>query len=171
MILENDGIYAILNGDHTFREWRYLVAETEIDPSLVLPQRALPKPEYDAKKQRLEEIISVEETEVIQGWEIIDLSPEEIEARKRPDTKGFSLEMLGNPELLAIYIKGRDGSPETQKWFNEVRLGLAATYIPQAFQSVFNALAASVPLTKEEIETLNTALYKYDLELITWEGV
>jgi len=170
MLLENDGIYAILNDDRTFKEWRYLVAGTQIDPTLVLPQRALSKPDYDAKKQRLEEIISVEETEVIQGWEIVDLSPEEIEARKRPDTKGFSLEMLGNPELLAIYIKGRDGSPETQKWFNEVRLGLAATYIPQAFQSVFNDLAKSVPLTKEEIEILNTALYKYDLELITWEG-
>ena len=170
MILESDGIYAILTDQKTFREWRSLAAGTECDGSLVLPQRAIAKPDHDAKKQQLEEIISIEETEVIQGWEIIDLSPEEIEARKRPDTQGFMTEMITNPELLAIYIKGRDGSSETQKWFNEVRLALAATYIPQGFQGVIDALAQSVPLTKEEVATLNTALYKYDLELITWEG-
>jgi hypothetical protein len=170
MITKNDGIYAFLTDQKTFKEWRWLPAGSECADNLVLPQRALSKPDYDAKKQRLEEIISVEETEVIQGWEIIDLSPEEIESRKRPDTKNFSLEMLGNPELLAIYVKGRDGSPDVKKWFDEVRLALAATYIPQGFQGVIDALAQSVPLTKEEIQTLNTALYKYDLELITWEG-
>jgi hypothetical protein len=172
MIIQTTGIYAILADHETraFKEWRFLTTGTECDGSLVLPQRALPKPEYDEKKQRLVEVVAIEETEVIQGWDIQDLTPEEIEARKRPNTKGFATEMIVNPELLAIYIKGRDGSSETQKWFKEVQLALAATYIPQGFQGVINALAQSVPLTKEEIETLNTALYKYDLELITWEG-
>lgn len=94
MITKSDGIYAILSDRETFREWRSLAAGTECDDNLVLPQRAIAKPEYDAKKQRLDEIISIEETEAIQGWEIIDLSPEEIEARKRPDTKGFMAEMI-----------------------------------------------------------------------------
>ena len=170
MILKTDGIYAILSDRQTFKEWRFLVAGTECDPNLVLPQRALPKPECNEKTQRLVEIVAIEETEVIQGWDIQDLTPEEIEARKRPDTKGFATEMIVNADLLAIYIKGRDGSTETQKWFNEVRMGLAATYIPQGFQSALNSLAESVPLSKEEIETLNQALYKYDLELITWRN-
>lgn len=170
MILEADGIYAILSDRTTFKEWRFLVAGSECDDNLVLPQRTLPRPEFNPKTQRLVEIVAIEETEVIQGWDIQDLTPDEIEARKQPDTKGFATEMIVNPKLLAIYIKGRDGSTETQKWFNEVRMGLAATYIPQGFQSALNALAQSVPLSKEEIETLNQALYKYDLELITWRN-
>lgn len=170
MILKTDGIYAILDNATTFKEWRFLTAGTECDGSLVLPQRALPKPEYDEKIERLVEIITIEKDEVIQGWDIQDLTPEEIETRKQPDTKGFANEMIVNADLLAIYVKGRDGSTETQKWFNEVRMGLAATYIPQGFQSALNSLAQSASLSKEEIETLNQALYKYDLELITWRN-
>jgi hypothetical protein len=170
MITKNDGIYGFLDGDRAFVRWQYLVVGSEIDPNLTLLQRALPKPDYDPKTQRLVEIPTVQETEVIQGWEIVDLSPEEIEARKRPDPKGFATEMIVNPDLLAIYVKGRDGSQEIQKWFNEVRMALASTYIPQGFQGVINALAQSLPLTDEEIETVNKALYKYDLELITWRN-
>ncbi len=167
MIIETDGIYAILENG-VFKEWRSLTQGTQCRDGAVLPQRAIAKPDYDAKKQKLVETISVQETEVIQGWEIQDLTDEEIELRKRPDTQGFSREMLANPDLLAIYIKGRDGSQEVQKWFNEVRLALASTYIPQGFQIAINSFAESIPLSKEEIEAVNNSLYKHDLELITW---
>ena len=169
MIIKNAGTYAILADyppNNTFKEWRYLVEGTLCDDALVLPQRALPKPEFNPKSQRLVEVIAVEETEVIQGWDIQDLTPEEIESRKQPNGRSFQLEMISDPELLAIYEKILANSSATL-WLNESRAALSV-YTKGGFTTAINALAESVPLSKEEIEAVNTALYKYDLELITW---
>ena len=169
MIIENAGMYAILTDyppNNTFKEWRYLVEGTLCDDALVLPQRALPKPEFNPKTQKLVEVIAVEGTEVIQGWEIQDLTNEEIEARKRPDGDNFQREMITDPNLLKIYQKILANSFATL-WLNESRAALSV-YTKGGFTTAINALAESVPLSKEEIEAVNTALYKYDLELITW---
>lgn len=168
MITKSDGIYAILSNRQTFKEWRWLPTGSECDDNLVLPQRALPKPEYDEKRQRLVEIVAIEETEVIQGWDIQDLTPEEIEARKQPNGGSFQREMISDPELLKIYQKILSNSSAIL-WLNEVRAALSV-YTKGGFTTAINALAESVPLSKVEIELVNHALYKYDLELITWEG-
>ncbi len=170
MIIENAGIYAILTDyppNNTFKEWRYLVEGTLCDDALVLPQRALPKPEFNPKTQKLVEVIAVEGTEVIQGWDIQDLTPEEIESRKRPNGRAFQLEMISDSELLTIYQKILANSSATV-WLNEVRAALSV-YTKGGFSTAINALAQSIPLSKEEIETVNQSLYKHDLELITWQ--
>ena len=165
MIIETDGIYAILENG-VFKEWRSLAQGTQCRDGAVLPQRAIAKPDYDAKKQKLVEDISVEETEVIQDWEIQDLTDEEIESRKRPDGDGFQREMITNPDLLKIYQKILSNSFATL-WLNESRAALSV-YTKGGFTTAINALAESVPLSKEEIEAVNNSLYKHDLELITW---
>ena len=167
MILKTDGIYAILKDRQTFKEWRYLVEGTLCDDALVLPQRTLAKPEFNDKTQKLVEVIAVKESEVIQGWDIQDLTPEEIESRKQPNGRGFQLEMISDPELLTIYQKIL-ANPSATVWLNEVRAALSV-YTKGGFSTAINALAQSIPLSKEEIETVNQSLYKHDLELITWQ--
>ncbi len=169
MIIQEAGTYAILADyppNNTFKEWRYLVEGTECDDALVLPQTANPKPEYDRKKQKLVELITVRKTDVLQDWEIQDLTEQEIQSRKRPDGKGVQLEMISDPELLKIYQKILSNSSATL-WLNEVRAALSI-YTIGGFTTAINALAESIPLSKGEVELVNTALYKYDLELITW---
>ena len=170
MIIQLAGIYAILNDYpplNTFKEWRYLIAGTLYDDALVLPQTVSPKPSYNLKTQKLVETITVCVYDVLQNWEIQNLSVQETEDRKRPDGEGFQKEMIANPDLLKIYQKILTNYAVSGMWLNEVRASLAV-YIRPAFAVAINQLASSGNFTKEEIATVNAILYKYDLELITW---
>jgi hypothetical protein len=170
MIIKEAGLYAILADyppNNVFKEWRYLVVDTECDDSLVFPRMANLQPAYDPKKQKIVEQITVREADVLLDWVVQDLTEQEISANKRPDGAGFQREMISNPELLAIYQKTLSNR-DAQVWLNEVRAALII-FTTGGFAFAINALAQSLQLTNEEIQLLNLVLYKYDLELITWQ--
>ena len=174
MIIKEAAYYGILEDYPSegtipqLKEIRYLIEETICDHLLVLPLNILEQPKYNKKTQRILQVNKLNEGYIEQSWIIEDLTQEEIQANKKPNVKKFSTQMIEIPELFSIYNKGRDGSLETQKWFNEVRMALINIYIPEGFKYVINNFASSIPLTLEEIELLNTYLYDNDLEIITW---
>ena len=175
MIIEIAGIYAILNGYpplNTFKEWRYLEVGTECDGALVLPQSASIKQGYDLKKQKLVEVITIRASDVLLSWETQNLSIQQEEGRKQPDFVGFQKDMFNttNTALFAVYSKIIGTSTVNQAvaaWYGEVKSALnASLYTKEGFSTAIKQLSIAVSLTVDEIATVNTYLYKYDLELI-----
>ena len=175
MIIETSGTYAILNDyspNNTFKEWRYLDAGSLCDSALVFPQTTTVKQGYDLKKQKLVEVITVRASDVLQSWEIQNLSIQQEEDRKQPDFIGFQRAMFNvtNVALFAIYSKIIEASGVNQfanTWYGQVQSALnPALYTKDGFSMTIKQLSIIIPLTAEEIATVNTYLYKYDLELI-----
>ena len=175
MITEITGTYAILNNPplNTLKEWRYLVAGTECDDAiLVLPQTVIPKPVFDIKTQKLTELITVRATDVLQSWEVQNLSLQQIEDRKQPDFVAFQIAMfnVNNTDLFAIYLKIVNASSVSQlvnTWYGQVQSALnPALYTKDGFSMTIQQLSIAIPLLASEISTVNNYLYQYDLELI-----
>ena len=175
MITEITGIYAILNNPplNTFKEWRYLVAGTECDDAiLILPQTVIPKPVFDIKTQKLVELITVRVSDVLQSWEVQNLSLQQIEDRKQPDFIGFQRAMfnVNNVALFAIYSKivtASSVNPFVNTWYGQVQSALnPALYTKEGFSTAIQQLSLAIPLLASEIATVNIYLYQFDLELI-----
>ena len=175
MIIQTEGTYAFLNDYpplNTFKEWRYLVAGSLCDSALVLPQTTSIKQGYDLKKQKLVEVITVRASDVLQSWETQNLSIQQEEDRKQPDFIGFQRDMFSttNTALFAIYSKIIGTSTVNQAvaaWYGEVKSALSySLYTKDGFSMAIKQLSIALALSVDEIATVNTYLYKYDLELI-----
>lgn len=169
-IIETTKTYAILNGDRTFIEWRSLTVGTEYDSTKVLPQTANPIPSYNPKTQKLQESITVRDEDVLQDWEVISLSPEEIAALKRPNPSGFLKAAFSgqNQDIYIVYGKILQSAIANQG-VNTWLTTLTGASSPELFtiggwNTAIAQLADAVPLEPEERTTVNQYLAQYDLD-------
>lgn len=170
MIIKEAGTYALLADKGIFSEWRYLEVGDEYDPSVVLPKVSYPQPEYDTKKQKLVEQITIREADVLQDWLVVELSPEEVLANKRPNAiafmrEGFSRE---NEEMFAIYQKiiiGSSTSLVINTWFTQLMQASQPNFFTVAgWNHVIMQLADTLSLSLEERSLVNEHLAKFDLD-------
>lgn len=170
MQIESAGIYAILDSSRAFREWRSLSSGTEYNPNFVLSQTSEPKPNYNFKTQKLEENITVRETDVLQSWVVVNLLPEEIVANKRPDPVGFMREGFSgeNTAMFEIYQKILAASSSNlvaNTWFTQLMQASQPIFFTiGGWNTAIMQLASAVVLEPSERSLINQYLAKYDLD-------
>ena len=186
MILTNDGIYAIVEDDRTFREWRFLPAGAAVDENNVWPQVVDAEPTYDPDLEYLTEgtpVVDVASRNVRKTWvvntidldksttarvflgELFDLPPSPTAVQIERNRIGELIRTAATSSLvnMELYVRMLEGACLVR---GEAIYKLRAPASDKGFYFGLTRLATAANLTAGERSTLNARLKKYNLRRV-----
>ena len=185
MIIPTDGIYAIVEDNGTFREWRFLTAGTEADGNNVWPQVVDAQPAFDPDLQYLTEGIPVVDAPlhvVHKTWvintidldtsvhtkeflnELFDLPPSPNANQIERNRIGELLRTAATSSLvnMELYVRMLEGADNDRNGVYKLR----SPGVDKGFYFGLTGLATAANLTAGERSTLNARLKKYNLRRV-----
>lgn len=171
-LIQKDGNYAILDENKQYKETRYLTINTEYADGFVLPIEEDIIPNYNSKTEKLSSDYVVIKDKVLLIYELLPLSKNEIEVRKRPNPSGFLKQFLNssNTELFNIFNKLIElaiNNNNVKFWYDQtINASRTELYTKEGFNRSISNLILSANLSNTEKDIINNLLLQFDLEVL-----